>query len=96
MKMSFDVYDMLGFEIKEDDYVVGSFSSGSSAVTRIGRVVERKTVQPKNYGIVNQAPNHYLKIKWIHGFNLPKNASLIFVTPGNKCQLLKVALDGIN
>lgn len=97
MKMNFEVYDMLGFAIKEDDYVVGSFSYGSSAATRIGQVIEKKTVQPKRYyGGSNRDPNYYLKIRWTHGWGLPEKPSLISVTPGEKSQLLKVALDGIN
>lgn len=95
--MSFEIYDMLGFEIKEDDYVVGSFSYGSSAATRIGQVLEKKIVQPKGYyGSSSRGPNYYLKIRWIHGWGLPDKPSLISVKPGEKSQLLKVALDGIN
>ncbi len=95
--MSFEIYDMLGFEIKEDDYVVGSFSYGSSAATRIGQVVEKKTIEKKKYyGISDRDPNYYLKIRWIHGRGLPDKPSLISVNPGEKSQLLKVALDGIN
>ena len=93
--MSFDVYDMLGFEIKEDDYVVGSFSYGSSAATRIGQVLRKKVVQPKGYGGIKPTPNFYLKIDWIHGRGRPDKPSLISVKPGEKSQLLKVDLNEV-
>jgi len=93
--MSFDVYDMLGFEIKVGDDVVGSFSHGSSAATRIGEVVEKKVVKQKRYGSINTPSNYYLKIRWIHGWGRPEKPSLISVKPGEKSQLLKVDISGI-
>lgn len=96
MKMSFSVYDMLGFEIKEKDIVVGSFSRGSSAVTRIGEVMEKKVIQPKGYGSIRPDPNYYLKIDWIHGWGRPSKPTLISIKPGEKSQLLKVDISGLN
>ena len=94
--MTFDIYDMLGFEIKEGDVVVGSFSYGSSAATRIGEVIEKKVVQPKAYyGGVRANPNYYLKIDWTHGHGRPQKPSLVSVKPGDKSQLLKVDISGI-
>jgi len=93
--MSFDIYDMLGFEIKEGDDVVGSFSHGSSAATRIGEVLEKKVVQQKSYGASTRPPNYYLKIRWIHGWGRPDKPSLISVKPGEKTQLLKVDISAV-
>lgn len=93
--MSFDTYDMLGFEIKEGDMVVGAFSYGSSATLRIGEVREKKIVQPKNYYGSQYPANHYLKIDWIHGRGRPSKPSLISVNPGEKSQLLKVDLNEV-
>ena len=92
--MNFDVYDMLGFEIKEGDMVTGAFSYGSSAAIRIGEVREKKVVQPKGY-LSNYPPNYYLKIEWIHGRGRPDKPSLIGIKPGEKSQLLKVDLNEV-
>lgn len=89
----FSVFDMLGFEIKEDDYVVGSFMHGRSASTRIGKILEKKVIHPKRHG---SDPNYYLKIDWIHGWGRPDKPTLISVDPGEKSHLLKVDIDGIN
>lgn len=93
--MNFDVYDLLGFEIKEGDMVVGAFSYGSSAAIRIGEVREKKIVQPKDYYGSQYTPNYYLKIDWIHGRGRPDKPSLIGIKPGEKSQLLKVDLNEV-
>lgn len=95
MTMNFDVYDMLGFEIKIGDHVVGSFNFGNSATIRIGEVLEKKVIYPKSYGGIVPDPNLYLKIYWIHGRGRPQKPSLISIIPGEKSQLLKVNIDAI-
>lgn len=95
MKMTFSVFDMLGFDIKEDDYVVGGFLWGRSATTRIGKVLEKKEIKKRTYYGPTDS-NYYLKIEWIHGRGLPDKPSLIAVKPGEKSQFLKVDIDGTN
>jgi len=89
--MTFQVFDMLGKEIKVDDVVAGAFSYGSSAALRVGRVVELKITHPHD----NQ-PNYYVKVRWLHGWGVPSKPTLIGVKPNDKCHLMKVMVDGVN
>lgn len=89
--MNFEVFDMLGKEIVENDTVVGSFSSGSRACLRIGIVKEKKITIPSQYNT-----NYYLKIRWVAGRGRPGNPTLISVEPNSRSQLLKVDVDEIN
>jgi hypothetical protein len=94
--MTFNVFDMRGEEIVEDDVVVCSFSAGSSAYLRIGRVQEKK-VTTKNIFDPADSRRFYLKIRWSEGTGrVPDKPTLIAVEPNTKSHLLKVDLDGIN